>query len=268
MTRVAVCQYAIDVDDPEGTRTRLLASVAEAAEAGAQVIVLPELCASGYGFRDVAEARSRAEPADGPTVQLFRELSVQHSTIVVGGFCERSDGDLPYNSAAVVENGDVLATYRKTHLWDSEKRVFDVGSVTPPVVTTSVGQVAVMICYDAEFPEMVGSVALRGAQLVVVPSNWPINHPPAGERAPEVIKAQAFAAVNRVFSVVADRVGSERGTEWIGGSVICDVEGYAVAGPAHGEPVVLVADLDLPRALDKAVSPRNDAFGDRRPALY
>src|SRR5919199_1803741 len=141
-TRVAVCQYAIDVDNPEGTRSRLLASVAEAAEARPHVIVLPELCTSGYVFRDVAEARFRAEPVDGPTVQLFRELSVQHSAIVVGGFCERSDGERPYNSAAVVENGEVLVVYRKTHLWDTEKLVFAPGDEPAPVVRTSVGQVA------------------------------------------------------------------------------------------------------------------------------
>jgi len=267
-TRLAVCQYAIDIDDPDGTRTRLLASVQEAADAGAQVIVLPELCTSGYVFRDVDECWSRAEPADGSTVQLLKELSVKHHAIVVGGFCERSDGDRPFNSAAVVENGEVLTVYRKTHLWDTEKRVFAVGDEPAPVVTTSVGQIAVMICYDAEFPEMIGSVARRGAQLVLAPSNWPSNSPPPGERAAEIAKAQAFAAVNRVFTVVADRVGPERGVDWIGGSIVCDVEGYPVAGPAEGKAVVLVADLDLDRALVKTVSANNDAFGDRRPDLY
>jgi len=267
-TRVAVCQYAIDIDDPAGTLERLHASVAEAAESNPDVIVFPELCTSGYVFRDIAEAQSRAEPVDGPTVQLFRELSLKHHAIVVGGFCERSDGERPFNSAAVVENGEVLVVYRKTHLWDTEKRVFAVGDEPAPVVTTSVGQIAVMICYDAEFPEMVGSVARRGAQLVLAPSNWPSNSPPPGERAAEIAKAQAFAAVNRVFTVVADRVGTERGVDWIGGSIVCDVEGYPVAGPAEGKPVVLVADLDLDRALLKTVSANNDALADRRPNLY
>jgi predicted amidohydrolase len=267
-TRVAVCQYAIDIDDPAGTLDRLHASVSEAVEARPQVIVLPELCTSGYVFRDIAEAQSRAEPVDGPTVQLFRELSLKHHAIVVGGFCERSDGDRPFNSAAVVENGEVLVVYRKTHLWDTEKLVFAAGDEPAPVVTTSVGQVAVMICYDAEFPEMVGSVARRGGQLVIAPSNWPSKSIPPGERSSEVIKAQAFAAVNRVFTVVADRVGPERGVDWIGGSVICDADGYPVAGPAQGDPVVLLADLDLSRALVKRLNSNNDAWSDRRTDLY
>ena len=91
---------------------------------------------------------------------------------------------------------------------------------------------------------------------------------PPGERAPEVVKAQAFAAVNRVFVVVTDRVGTERGVEWIGGSIICDVEGYPVAGPAQGEETTLLAELDLDRALAKDVGPYNHAFTDRRPDLY
>ena len=267
-TRIAVCQYAIDIDDPAGTLDRLGAAVAEAAEQGADVIVLPELATSGYVFGDLAEAWSRAEPPDGPTVSLFQELSVRHGAVVVGGFCERSDGERPWNSAVVVEDGRTLAVYRKTHLWGTEKLVFDAGAALAPVVRTRVGAVAVMVCYDVEFPEMVRNVSLRGAQLVLAPSNWPAVFPPAGERAPEVVKVQAFASVNRVFVVVADRVGPERGVEWVGGSVVCDVEGYPVAGPAEGRPVVLVADLDLDRALDKVVSPYNDAFGDRRPDLY
>jgi len=267
-TRVAVCQVPIDIDDPEGTRQVLLDAAAEAGDRGADVIVLPELATSGYVFRDVAEAWSRAEPANGPTVSLFQELSVRHGAVVVGGFCERSDGKRPWNSAAVVEAGRTLAIYRKTHLWGSEKLVFDTGDAKAPVVRTRVGSVAAMICYDVEFPEMVRDVSLRGAQLVLAPSNWPANSPPPGERPPEVVKAQANAAVNRVFVVVADRVGPERGVQWIGGSVICDVEGYPVAGPAQGERVVLIANLDLDRALDKVVGPHNDAFGDRRPDLY
>jgi predicted amidohydrolase len=83
-----------------------------------------------------------------------------------------------------------------------------------------------------------------------------------------VIKAQANAAVNRVFVAVADRVGAERGVNWIGGSVICDPDGYPVAGPALGAEVVIVADLDLDRALDKSAGPHNDVLTDRRTDLY
>lgn len=267
-TTVAACQLRVDVDDPDGTRDRLVAAVDDAVARGAQLVVLPELVTSGYVFADLAEARERSEPVDGPTVTLLAELSARHGIVLVAGFCERSDGDRPFNSVAVLDAGRVLAVYRKTHLWGTEKTVFAVGDALAPVVRTSVGVVAAMICYDLEFPEMVRDVALRGAQLVVAPSNWPANSPPPGERAPEVVKAQASAAVNRVFVVVCDRVGTERGVEWIGGSVICDVEGYPVAGPAQGEETTLLAELDLGRALVKDVGPYNHALTDRRPDLY
>ncbi len=68
--------------------------------------------------------------------------------------------------------------------------------------------------------------------------------------------------------MVADRCGPERGVDWIGGSLICDVRGHLSAGPDLGVSTLLIADLDLEAALDKRVSARNDAFGDRRPELY
>ncbi len=267
-TTVAACQLRIDVDDVEGNRRRVVAAVDDAVARGADLVVLPELVTSGYVFADLAEARERSEPVDGPTVTLLTELSARHEVVLVAGFCERSEGERPFNSLVVLDAGRLSAVYRKTHLWGAEKTMFAAGDALAPVVETRVGVVAAMICYDLEFPEMVRDVALRGAQVVVAPSNWPTNFPPAGERAPEVVKAQAGAAVNRVFVVVSDRVGAERGVEWIGGSLICDVEGYPVAGPAQGEETTLLAELDLSRAVAKDVGPYNHAFGDRRPDLY
>ena len=265
---VAACQLRIDIDDPEANRRAVVEAVTAAAGRGARLVVLPELVTSGYVFADLAEARARAEALDGPTVRLLAELSAAHGVVLVAGFCERSDGERPFNSLVVLDRGELVSCYRKTHLWGSEKDVFAAGDAPAPVVDTSAGRLAAMICYDLEFPEMVRDVALRGAQVVVAPSNWPQNSPPAGERAPEVVKAQAGAAVNRVFVVVADRCGRERGVDWIGGSVICDVEGYPVAGPADGGETVLVAELDLTRADDKSLGAWNDAVADRRPDLY
>lgn len=267
-TRVAACQLSLDIDDPEGNRRAVVTGVGAAVAAGARLVVLPELVTSGYVFADLAEARAKAEPVDGPTVRLLADLSAEHGIVLVAGFCEVSEGERPYNSLAVLDRGELVAVYRKTHLWGTEKDMFALGHEPAPVVDTSVGRVAAMICYDLEFPEMIRDVALRGAQIVVAPSNWPTNSPPPGERAPEVVKAQAGAAVNRVFVVVCDRWGSERGVDWIGGSVICDVEGYPVAGPADGGEDLLLAELDLSRADDKVVGPYNEAFSDRRPELY
>ncbi len=267
MIRAAAAQVAIDIDDPSATAKRLDAAVTEAVERGAQLVVLPELAATGYMFADRDEALARAEPVDGDTLSHWCELSTRHDIVVVGGFAERAD-DLVYNSAAVVSGGAVRAVYRKAHLWDAEKDIFTPGAQRPPVVDTPLGRIAVMVCYDLEFPEWVRLAAAAGTQIIAAPTNWPSSPRPATERAMEVVRVQAAASVNRVFVVAADRCGSERGTEWVGASVIVGPSGFPVAGPATQEPTVLVADLNLIEAGDKAISPRNNVMTDRRPDLY
>ena len=185
--------------------------------------------------------------------------------VLIFGFVESNpDGERPYNSLLVLDRGEPLAVYRKTHLWDQEKLIFEAGDETAPVIDTSAGRLAAMICYDLEFPEMVRDVTRRGAQLIAVPANWPVVPKPADERPVEVAKAQAGAAANRVFIAIADRCGPERGVDWFGSSVICDLHGFPVAGPATGEPVILLADLDLAQADDKRLGPHNDALSDLR----
>ncbi len=239
-----------------------------AADHGASLVVLPELATSGYVFADAAELRAVAEPADGPTVALLREVTAARGLVVVAGLPE-SAGEQVHNSAVVVDASGLRATYRKVHLWDAEADLFTPGSSPPPVVETEVGRVAVLVCYDLEFPEWVRSAALAGADVVCGPTNWPAEARPPGERPIELVRAQAGAAVNRVFLAVADRTGTERGVDWVSGSGVIGPEGYplALADPAYGEQVVL-ARCRLELARDKRVGARNDVFADRRPDLY
>ena len=268
MTVLAASQLRIDLEDPEGTRQAVVAGVEQAAQAGAEIVVLPELALTGYVFADAAEAASRAEDTTGSQITLLRSLAARHGLVLVAGWCERSGGERPYNSAVVIDAGNLVASYRKTHLWGSEKDIFTPGDRPPPVVQTRHGRIAPLICYDLEFPELVGAVARADAQLIAVPANWPRCEVPNGQRPIELTKAQAFAAVNRVVIVVADRCGTERGISWIGGSLICGPDGYLVAGPAAGEEELLVADVDLEATRDKRLGPHNDALADRRPSLY
>lgn len=268
MTTVAVCQVQVDIADVEANRRRVVAAVEEAVRGGADVVVLPELVTCGYVFADAAEARSRAEDVSGPTLGLFRQLSGEYGVVLVAGWCEESGLERPYNSAVILDGGELVANYRKTHLWGREKLVFTAGSVAPPVTATSVGQLAVLVCYDLEFPELTRSAALRGAQLVVAPVNWPAGPGPAGQHPVEVTKALAAAGVNRMVVAVADRCGPERDVDWIGASLIASHEGYLLAGPATGGPTVLLAEVDLAAATDKRLGDHNDSLADRRPELY
>jgi predicted amidohydrolase len=272
-TKIAVAQLAITVAEPDANRQAAAKAVAEAAAAGARLVVLPELCDSGYVFDPagpVAEARGLAAPADGnPTLRQWQALSAQHGLVIVGGFCELGDDGRLYNSAAVVDASGTRAVYRKAHLWDAEKLVFTPGDAAPAVVDTEAGRVGLMVCYDLEFPEWTRLAALDGAELIAAPVNWPGYSWPAGQRPAEVVKAQATAAASGVFVAVADRCRTERGVPWISGSLIASPEGYLLAGPVLADrPAVLTADCDLPRAKNKRVSERNDLLADRRPELY
>jgi 5-aminopentanamidase len=270
MTIVAVAQLGISVADPDANRAAGAAAVAAAARAGARLVVLPELSDSGYVFTDAAEARSLAAPAAAnPTLDGWCRLAAEHGIVIVGGFCELGGDGLLYNSAAIVDATGTRAVYRKAHLWDAEKFIFTAGEAEPPVAELPFGRVALMICYDLEFPEWVRVAALRGADLIAAPVNWPAASHPDGERPAEVIKAQAAAAVNGVFVAVADRCRTERGVRWISGSLIVGPDGYPLAGPVLADSgELLIADCDLPRARDKSFGPNNDVLADRRPDLY
>ncbi len=272
---VAVCQLSLAIGAPARNRAAAAAAVAAAAAAGASLVVLPELTPSGYVFADLAEARSLAEPADGQTAGQWADLAARHQIVVVGGFCELGTDGRLYNSAMLADPAGVRAVYRKAHLWDAEADFFTPGDTAPPVVDTRIGRIAMVICYDVEFPEWVRLPALAGADLLAVPTNWPADLVPPGERPMVTANIQVAAFANRMFVAAACRCGTERGVTWTGGSVIAGPDGYPLAGPAStaasaggARPELLLAPCDLRAARDKATSLRNDVHRDRRPDLY
>jgi predicted amidohydrolase len=269
LVRVAACQVSLCIGNEPGNRANALDMIASAAAAGASVIILPELAPCGYVFSDAAEARAAAEPAGGPVTGEWAALAARRGLVIIGGFAELGDDGQVYNSAVLADSGGIRAVYRKAHLWDAEADFFAPGSAPPPVVATRFGRIAMMICYDAEFPEWVRRPALAGADLLAVPTNWPAEPVPPGERPGVVVNIQAAAFANRMFVAAACRTGPERGVSWTGGSLIAGPDGYPLAGPAGADAAELViGDCDLARARNKATSLRNDPHRDRRPALY
>jgi predicted amidohydrolase len=268
---VAAAQVAPDVTRAPTTE-RLVAAVREGATQGAQLVVLPELAPSGYCFRDRAEAWAAGESLDGSSVTALRQVSEELSMTVVVGLALREQGIL-YNAAVILEDGHVLGVYRKSHLWAREKLLFGPGDQRPLVVNTRCGVVAVVVCYDLEFPEAVRAAAEAGAEILAAPVNWPNLGHPSDQLAIEVVKAQASAAYYGLYVVVADRHGDERGTRWLGGSCIIAPTGYLLAGPATppGQPAqeaLLLADLDPAASRDKSLGEYNHRLRDRRESLY
>jgi predicted amidohydrolase len=268
-TVVACCQVAPKIGDLAYNRTLTERAIRSAALQGAQVVVLPELVQSGYLFADCDEALSLSETTDGPALRLWTALAKELNVVVVGGFCERLQGDALANSAAMIDPQGLRAVYRKAHLWDAESEIFSPGNDAPPVVETVHGRIGMLICYDLEFPEWVRLPALAGAELLCAPVNWPDGPRPPTERPAEVVRVQANASVNRMFIAACDRHGHERGVGWVQGSVIVDADGYPLAGPAEqGGEQILLATLNLAEARNKRISARNDLHRDRRLGLY
>ncbi len=237
-----------------------------------------------YSFRDYDELAASAEALDGPTLAEWASLARSLDVVLVAGFAERGDGSAVFNSAAALDASGLRAVYRKAHLWNFEKTMFTAGDAPPAVVETAYapvlspvyfcntltryGRIALMICYDIEFPEWVRAASLSGADLLCCPANWPLYPRPQGERPADIVRVQAAAATNRLFVALADRCGADRGQPWVGGSVVVGPDGYPLTTIALGAAGTHVAEVDLSEARDKKVSELNDVLADRRPALY
>jgi predicted amidohydrolase len=269
--KVAVAQIEPQFGDKERNLARTLQAIDEAAAAGAAVVVLPELCASGYVFESRDEVEALAEPVpDGPTVAAWMERCRAHELVVVAGIAEQA-GDRLYNTSVVLGPDGHIGTYRKLHLWNEENRWFEPGDLGVPVFNTPVGRIATIVCYDGWFPECYRLAVLDGADLVCVPTNWvPIPGQAAGQSAMATILCQAAAHTNSVPIAAADRVGIERGQPFIGQSLIVSHTGWPLAGPASADrEELLIAEID-PGAGRRARhwNEFNDPIRDRRPEVY
>jgi predicted amidohydrolase len=266
VTRIACQQLAPVLGDLAANREIALGAIREAVDDHADIVVLPELITSGYMFESPQEAAAVAIAPDHEILAEWAAQAAAANIVLAGGFCELGDDGKIYNSAAVFDATGLRAVYRKLHLWDRERFIFTPGSALPPVLDTSVGRVAVIICYDLEFPELTRSVALAGTQLLLVPTNWPLVPRPEGEHPPEAMIAMAAARVNRMAVACADRLGREREQEWTGGTTIVGADGWVAA--ESRAPGLVAADVDLESALDKRLTEHADVFADRRPELY
>jgi predicted amidohydrolase len=266
MTRVVCQQLAPVLGDLDANVTQSRAAIRAAVDDGADIVVLPELITSGYMFESAEEVTALALPTDHAIFAEWAAEAARGGAIVIGGFPERGAGGEVYNSAAVVSGDGVAGVYRKCHLWDREKLWFTPGDAPPRVFDTPHGRLGVLVCYDLEFPEMTRTLGLAGAELIAVPTNWPLNEHPDGEHIAEVMVAMAAARVNRVFIACADRAGVEHGQEWNQGTSIIDLDGWVVA--AQAGTGAAAADVDLTRTRSKGYTGLADAFGDRRPELY
>lgn len=266
---VAGVQMDVSLGDVEANLQKMLRLFDESARAGARLTVFPECALTGYCFKNLDEARPHAQPIPGPAVERFTEACRQAEGFAVFGMLEPApDGGL-FNACVLVGRDGLVGAYRKVHLpylgvdqyttfGDRDFSVYDAGGC----------RVGMNICYDSAFPESSRALALLGADLIVLPTNWP---PGAECVAEHAINTRAME--NGVYYVAVNRVGRERGFEFIGRSRICAPDGSTLATSDGTSEEILYADVDPERARKKRVVRAPgvhsiDRMADRRPEMY
>lgn len=268
MIKIAGVQLDIAIGQPTRNVDRMIEKLRETTGAGAKLTVFPECAVPGYCFDGLEEARDFAEPILGPATQRMVEACQETGGYCVYGMLE-ADGARVFNAAVLAGPEGVLGTYRKVHLPYLGVDMFTTPGDRPFAVQEAAGlRIGMNICYDAAFPEAARALAILGADLIVLPTNWP---PGAECTACSVVSARALE--NGVYYIAVNRVGEERGFRFIGRSSIRDTNGEPLAISQSTDEEILYAEIDPARARNKHIirvphKHEIDRLADRRPEMY
>lgn len=238
---------------------------AELERVEADLIVLPELFASGYQFLSREEAYRFAEPVpDGLTVRRLVDIAKHRKIYLVAGLPEHAGGRC-YNSAVVVGPSGFLGCYRKTHLFYEETQFFTPGDSGFLVWDIGPAKIGVMICFDWYYPEAARTLAMQGADIICHPSNLVLPN------CPDSMPVRCLE--NRVFAVTCNRIGSEaRGGKerltYIGQSEVVTPQGVIQRRASRDREELAIVEIDPAQARNKSLNRYNDLLRDRRPSLY
>ena len=265
---VGVGQTKCELGDVGENLQHCIDMLDRAAEQGISLVILPECALSGYVFDDLDSARLAAVPLSGPEIAELADHCIRLGVYCVVGVLEHAD-DLVYNTAVLLGPDGLIGSYRKSHLpyLGADRFVARANTAQPPVFDTGIGRIGLAICYDLRFPEWTRALALAGADIIALPTNWPLE---------SRLLAEYFtvvrAAENRVFLLVANRWDAERGVQFMGQSQIVGPTGEVLAQAATDETLVsAVIDVDVARnkhVVVKAETFELFLFDDRRPDLY
>ena len=267
-TNIACAQIDCVLGDPKTNRNKMIASIRAAAERDAQLVIFPECALTGYAFNSLDEAVPFAEKLDGRSAQAIAEACRETRAYAIAGFIE-ADGDKFYNAAMIVGPDGVVGSYRKVHMpYIGIDRFLTPGDRPFQLFDLPFGKVGVNICYDISFPEPARVLKLMGAELMALITNWPT----AAWRSPQFV-AQTRALENHVFYAAVDRVGTERGWEFIGRSKVIDCNGDTLSEASADAEELLVVSVELSEAnnnriVNVAGAYEVDRVKDRRPEFY
>ena len=257
--KIGFVQFAPVLGDVQATMLKIdeLISLAKTAD----LVVLPELCNSGYNFKSREQAWETSEEIKNSIfVRYLESLCRKHNFHVVSGFNERDDKSL-YNSAILIGPEGYIDKYRKLHLFVREKDLFTPGDAGLPVFDIGVCRLGILVCFDWIFPEVWRILALKGADIICHPSALVL--PGLAQKAVPI-----HGLINRVYTITANRIGTEGDLTFTGLSTIADPKGDVIVQASASDEEVKIVDIDIELARNKMVTPRNDIFADRRPEEY
>ena len=253
-------------DSVEINRQQLAERIAEAAQQGAELVVLQELHNSRYFCQvEQTELFDLAEPIPGPSTDFFGALAKDHGIVIVCSLFERRAAGLYHNTAVVLErDGSIAGCYRKMHIPDDpayyEKFYFTPGDLSFHPIQTSVGRLGVQVCWDQWYPEGARLMALQGAELLIYPTAIgyeSTDSPEEQERQREAWTTvqRGHAVANGLPVISVNRTGHEPdpseqtgGIEFWGSSFVCGPQGEFLYRAPQDEDVVAVVDIDLHRS--------------------
>ena len=260
---VAVYQGSTIVCDKEHNLSVMREQMKRASSHAARLIIFPELFVTGYILPKGPEDIKRlAETHNGPSFQKISQWAIEYQIGVIYGYAEKEEKDgeiIYYNSAQFIDKqGSSLTNFHKLHLWPPfDKAVFTPGSELPAIVSYEGVKIALLICYDVEFPEIVRAVVLKGAQFVAVPTASDVDANTA------TVMVRTRALENHIYVAYANHCGQECSSKYYGLSSIVNPYGDAIAA-AEDDDCLLEAVLDI-----SLCSPQGPSYiTDRRPELY
>ena len=266
--KIAAVQMDVVLGDKKQNLERITERIEKASQQGARLVIFPECSVTGYCFDSLEEAQPFAESIPGLTCETLSRVCERTGVHVVCGLLEVSGEDV-FNACVLVGSTGLVASYRKVHLPDLGVDRFTTPGNRPFDVHTVEGvRIGMNICYDSAFPESSRVLALQGADLVALPTNFP---PGAECMVGHVINTRAME--NKIYYAAVNRIGEERGFRFIGHSKICGVNGRTLAEAAHEKEEILYAEIDPGQARQKRIvrvpdKHSIDRFADRRPDMY
>jgi 5-aminopentanamidase len=267
-TKIACVQMDVEIGKVAANRNRIIEKIRQTAEQGAELVIFPECALTGYCFTTLEEAQPFAESLDGESASQLAETCRQTGIHTVVGFIEK-DGTNYYNAAMLIAPDGIVGSYRKVHLpYLGIDRFLNPGDRPFQVFDTGLGKIGMNICYDINFPEAPRVLKLAGAELYILPTNWPTG----AWRTPKFM-LNARAQENHFAVAAVNRVGTERGWRFIGQSKIVDCMGDIIVEAGEEKEEVLFAEVDLQESnrnkiVNVAGSYEIDRLADRRPEFY